>query len=247
MVNVDFGPGTVLGFGLIAAGYLLVQTRAIKPELSRDADIFLSSVVMMAGGILVFQGWRLDPILLFAQASVITVATSFALETFKLRDVEFQQQEDERKRLAQRRRREYGFQSSSYGYGDRGGPSTRSLPEDGVVEVDPTWSRTSASDEPYYPPGGEYVYDEGNLSQERVDGGIRSSPQGQYSAFEDTFGRVDGADGEEIDDDNFDDAARDNVSEDDEQFWSTYNGLRDNDDATRWTNNDDSFDDSDWE
>lgn len=96
LVNVDFGPGTVLGISLIGAGILLYQVcaqrplvapcagsppasirlrsckecfgsrwvlnqpllpqvRTVRPEISRDYDVFFSSVGLLTGGILVFQ------------------------------------------------------------------------------------------------------------------------------------------------------------------------------------------------
>ena len=233
MVNVDFGPGTVLGFGLIAAGYLLVQTRAIKPELSRDADIFLSSVVMMAGGILVFQGWRLDPILLFAQASVITVAASFALETFKLRDVEFQQQEDERKRLAQKRRREYGFQSMY----ENQGYSSRSLPDEGVVEIDSNWTSGSFVEDDS---STGYVYNYENLGEQSEEFGASST--WQSDPLQNRFDE-----GEQSDRESFESSYdRDGIGgeEEKEAYWSNFEGDENN--LSRW-NDDDAFDDSDWD
>ena len=54
----------------------LYQVRASRPEVSRDQDVFFSSVGLLCGGILVFQGWRLDPLMLFGQ--LLTVGTAVA-------------------------------------------------------------------------------------------------------------------------------------------------------------------------
>lgn len=43
-------------------------------------------MVIVTGGALVFQGWRLDPLLLLCQLMTCIVATSFAFETLNLRD-----------------------------------------------------------------------------------------------------------------------------------------------------------------
>lgn len=174
MVNVDFGPGTVLGLGLIAGGYLLVQARALKPELSRDLDIFLSSVVMMSGGILVFQGWRLDPILFFAQASVVAVALTFALEAFKLREVEFMQEEQERKRIARSRRR-------TAAAGSGGGFGARALPEDDSGGYDREYfvnnmdSSSSSSSSPTSWPGRQTYEYEGSSWADNLSSSSSSS------------------------------------------------------------------------
>lgn len=59
--------------------------RAVRPGASRDYDIFFSSVALLVGGILCFQGWRLDPILLFGQILTITAAIAFGVEAIQLR------------------------------------------------------------------------------------------------------------------------------------------------------------------
>eukprot|EP00873_Tetraselmis_striata_P015919 jgi/Tetstr1/436183/TSEL_025028.t1 len=85
MVNVDLGPSTILGTSLVLASLSLWQVRSSKPELSRDMDVVLSSMGVVVGGILIFQGWRLDPLLLFGQLLTVTAAVAFAVETFNLR------------------------------------------------------------------------------------------------------------------------------------------------------------------
>jgi hypothetical protein len=63
----------------------LYQIRASRPEVSRDKDVFFSSVGLLCGGILVFQGWRLDPLMLFGQLMTAGTAVAFASETISLR------------------------------------------------------------------------------------------------------------------------------------------------------------------
>ena len=86
MVNVDFSPALVLGMGLIGGGLTLYQLRRYRPGLSRDFDVIVSSVAIFSGGILVFQGWRLDPLLLFCQLLTAGMALAFAVETLRLRE-----------------------------------------------------------------------------------------------------------------------------------------------------------------
>jgi hypothetical protein len=74
-----------LGIFLAVAGAGLYFLRSIRPELSRDHDIFFAAVGLLCGLILLFQGWRLDPILQFGQFLLTGAAISFAVETVRLR------------------------------------------------------------------------------------------------------------------------------------------------------------------
>eukprot|EP00854_Cymbomonas_tetramitiformis_P004903 gene4903-5984_t len=69
---------------LRAAGNMW-RVRASNPALSRDYDIFFSTVGLLCGGILVFQGWRLDPLLLLGQLLMSGVAISLGVEAIQLR------------------------------------------------------------------------------------------------------------------------------------------------------------------
>jgi len=70
---------------MILAGLSLWQLRSSRPELSKDVDVVFSSIGVLVGGILIFQGWRLDPLLLFGQLLTISAAVAFAVETVSLR------------------------------------------------------------------------------------------------------------------------------------------------------------------
>ena len=85
LVNVDLGPAAVLGASVMTSAIALYQVRASRPEVSRDQDVFFSSVGLLCGGILVFQGWRLDPLMLFGQLLTVGTAVAFASETVGLR------------------------------------------------------------------------------------------------------------------------------------------------------------------
>lgn len=85
MVNVGLNPGTMLGIILFAAGAGLYFMRSVRPELARDHDIFFMAVAILSGGILFFQGWRLDPILTFGQFLLTGSAIFFAVESIRLR------------------------------------------------------------------------------------------------------------------------------------------------------------------
>jgi hypothetical protein len=67
------------------AGAGLYFLRTVRPELSRDHDLFFAAVGLLCGLILIFQGWRLDPILQFGQFLMTGSAIFFAVETIRLR------------------------------------------------------------------------------------------------------------------------------------------------------------------
>lgn len=86
-VNIGLNPITLLGFVLPAAGVALYLLRSFRPELARDHDIFFAAVALLCGFILIFQGWRLDPILAFGQFMLTGSAIFFAVESIRLREV----------------------------------------------------------------------------------------------------------------------------------------------------------------
>ena len=55
-------------------------------NLSRYYDSFFSSIGLLCGGILIFQGWRLDPILLLSQILLSGTAIFFIAESLYLRN-----------------------------------------------------------------------------------------------------------------------------------------------------------------
>lgn len=53
---------------LMASGWLFgLQVRNMQREVSRDADIVVAAMISIVGSTLIFQGWRLDPLLLLCQ------------------------------------------------------------------------------------------------------------------------------------------------------------------------------------
>lgn len=85
MVNFGGGAASLLGIFLMVAGAGLYFLRSIRPEVSRDHDILFAAVGLLCGAILLFQGWRLDPILLFGQVLMSGSAIWFTFETIRLR------------------------------------------------------------------------------------------------------------------------------------------------------------------
>jgi len=86
-----FGVGSLLGIGLVFCGLALYLLRSMRPNLARDHDIFFAAVSLLCGGILFFQGWRLDPILQFGQFLMTGSAIFFAVESIRLRGIVTQQ------------------------------------------------------------------------------------------------------------------------------------------------------------
>ncbi len=91
MVNFGLSPASFLGIILAVAGAGLYVLRSIRPELSRDQDIAFTAVGIICGFILIFQGWRLDPILQFGQFLLSGSAIYFAYESIKLRGIATEQ------------------------------------------------------------------------------------------------------------------------------------------------------------
>lgn len=87
MVNIGFGWSSLLGIALAVAGAALYFLRSVQPRLARDHDIFFAAVGLICGGILFFQGWRLDPILQFGQFLLAGSTIFFAVESIRLRGV----------------------------------------------------------------------------------------------------------------------------------------------------------------
>ena len=87
MINIIFGPNIFLA-GLIAIGSLILyHLKNVKPELSRDEDIFFVSLGGLYSTILTIHGWRLDPILIFSQALIIVSVLIVGWENIRLRAI----------------------------------------------------------------------------------------------------------------------------------------------------------------
>lgn len=93
LAQVSFGlnSAAILGIFLATGGVLLYVLRSARPELSRDQDIVFSAIGLICGLILVFQGWRLEPIHQFNLFLIAGVAAAFAAETLRLRAVTAEQ------------------------------------------------------------------------------------------------------------------------------------------------------------
>ncbi len=87
MVNASLNWASIVGIVLAVGGAGLYFLRSFKPALARDYDVFFAAIGLLCGGILFFQGWRLDPILQFGQFLLAGTTVFFAYESVRLRGV----------------------------------------------------------------------------------------------------------------------------------------------------------------
>ena len=90
-VNIGTNPASILGIFLAIAGAGLYFLRTVRPELSRDQDIFFAAAGLLSGFLFIFQGWRSDRILQFGQLSLVGTTVYFAYERIRLRGIATQQ------------------------------------------------------------------------------------------------------------------------------------------------------------
>jgi len=87
LVNASLNWASIVGIVLAVCGAGLYFLRSFKPALARDYDVFFAAIGLLCGGILFFQGWRLDPILQFGQFLLAGTTVFFAYESVRLRGV----------------------------------------------------------------------------------------------------------------------------------------------------------------
>ena len=87
MVNADLNWASIVGIVLAVCGGGLYFLRSFKPALSRDYDVFFAAIGLLCGGILIIQGWRLDPILTLAQFLLAGTTVFFGYESVRLRGI----------------------------------------------------------------------------------------------------------------------------------------------------------------
>jgi hypothetical protein len=91
LVNASLNWASIVGIVLAVGGAFLYFMRSFKPALARDYDVFFAAIGLLCGGILFFQGWRLDPILQFGQFLLAATTVFFAYESVRLRGVTTEQ------------------------------------------------------------------------------------------------------------------------------------------------------------
>ena len=83
MVNASLNWASIVGIILIIAGFVPLF---LKKSISSSYDPILVPVLWLCGGVLFFQGWRLDPILQFGQFLLVSVVIFVGFENIKLRE-----------------------------------------------------------------------------------------------------------------------------------------------------------------
>ena len=87
MINIGFTPTILLGIFIIFGVSILFFLRTIKYDLSRDIDLFFSTLGLIYSFILILHGWRLDPILFFGQILLIIILFGIGWENIRLRGI----------------------------------------------------------------------------------------------------------------------------------------------------------------
>lgn len=85
MINLNFNPSVFLGMIVSVAVFILYFLRQVKPEVTRDEDLFFITIGFFYSCILIVHGWRLDPILLFSQVLIIAMLLVAGWENIRLR------------------------------------------------------------------------------------------------------------------------------------------------------------------
>jgi hypothetical protein len=146
LVNASLNWASIVGIVLAVGGAFLYFMRNFKPALARDYDVFFAAIGLLCGGILFFQGWRLDPILQFGQFLLAGTTVFFAYESVRLRGVTTEQA----------RRSSYFEDEEPAPFAPRGGLGGRSWEGESFDETDryrqriPT--REPGSDDDFYRP-----------------------------------------------------------------------------------------------
>ena len=94
MINIGFTPTILLSIFLIFGVSILFFLRTIKYDLSRDIDLFFSTLGLIYSFILILHGWRLDPILFFAQILIIIILFVMGWENIRLRGILLQKKKN---------------------------------------------------------------------------------------------------------------------------------------------------------
>jgi len=126
LVNASLNWASIVGIVLAVGGAFLYFMRNFKPALARDYDVFFAAIGLLCGGILFFQGWRLDPILQFGQFLLAATTVFFAYESVRLRGVTTEQA----------RRSSYFDDEEAAPFAPRGGVGGRSWEGESFDEPD---------------------------------------------------------------------------------------------------------------
>ena len=86
LVNVDYvSPSLWLGIALAVTGMVLYSAKIRNTRGTQEDDIVAASLFVTCGGVLVLQGWRLDPMLMLSEGVLSAVSIYYMIQTVTLR------------------------------------------------------------------------------------------------------------------------------------------------------------------
>jgi len=88
VLNLIFDTHIFLGLILATFTFILLGARYLSKELITDQDIVISVLINCYCVILIFHGWRLDPILLYSQFLICIVIAWLMSQNLSLRGKE---------------------------------------------------------------------------------------------------------------------------------------------------------------
>ena len=97
MINIGFNTAILLGIFILFAVFVLFFLRIIKYNLSRDLDLFFSTLGVTYSCIIILNGWRLDPILLLSQVLIFIILCGIGWENIRLRGIILKKEEEKDK------------------------------------------------------------------------------------------------------------------------------------------------------
>jgi Ycf66 protein N-terminus len=89
LAQVDVGPtlATFLGIFIYFFGAALCSVALFRPQLARYYDILFAQTILSCAVILIFEGWKLDPILQFAQLLLVGMGIWSIVDCVRLRGI----------------------------------------------------------------------------------------------------------------------------------------------------------------
>lgn len=86
LVNVDYiSPSLWLGVLVATSGLILYSYKMSDARGTKDVETVTASLLVLAGGILAVQGWRLDPILMLSEGVLASIGVFYIIQTVELR------------------------------------------------------------------------------------------------------------------------------------------------------------------
>jgi hypothetical protein len=85
MINISYNPNFLLSIILIVGTLFFYSLKIIRPEVSKEEDIFFISLSLLYSCIILVHGWRLDPILFFSQVLLVGIVLGIGWENIRLR------------------------------------------------------------------------------------------------------------------------------------------------------------------